>query len=717
MNPNQNRSQLLDQCLSEMDQFDMKHSDKSKMFQLCKTMVEQSSLMSKDLMQQNSGMSATNAIDTTACFINSKLNVLCTRYKREKRITKSKFYVPPVERAVGTRTEMIFDKKLQIEQPSLIQSKFPYISVVDTLKSFFRCKENSDMYFKFQAEHQCQDNVYKYFCCGSLYKSKDFFRNNPNAIQLELAIDDFEICDPLSSKSNIHKITAVYFTIKNIPSKFKSQLKNIFVVVLVNADDLKTEKTDINNIWEIVALEIKFLEEIGITLENGINLKATLANLSADNLGANTALCLAEGFRAKYYCRICTMHIDECQQMTQHDLQKYRNVTHYEQMLAIIRDSEKVDLKKTFGVKRYCALNNLSHFHIFNNFCVDIMHDLYEGVISFLLERVFQFLIETKVFTENDLKTMVKFHSYPKKFRRDKPSFLNFTKSNMGQNATQMKCLFLNLPFILKRYDENIHLKKVWPCVTSLLRVIHIIHTHTIDEILLNELNECISNHLELLKELFDVHLNPKHHFMLHYVYIIRLMGPLFATSMLRYEAKHKYFKNIARNTNNFMNINKTLATKHQLQLASGKNSFCDTITHTKLKAINLNFVRVNFDMTIQSHISKSPNCFEIESFTLNAYKYDRGSIILYDNRLFEVEMILYSDKKFFFISKKMDYLGLDQFTQSLKVKKSDATFSLISFDDLSHVQAYGSKFIEKEQYVIIDNRDILKCLQQYSVQ
>lgn len=58
-----------------------------------------------------------------------------------------------------------------------------------------------------------------------------------------------------------------------------------------------------------------------------------------------------------------------------------------------------------------------------------------------------------------------------------------------------------------------------------------------------------------------------------------------------------------------------------------------------------------------------------------------------------------------------MEYIGIDQFSQSLKVKKSNLPFLLIPFEDLSHMKSYSSKFIEKEQFVIIDNRDILECL------
>lgn len=195
-------------------------------------------------------------------------------------------------------------------------------------------------------------------------------------------------------------------------------------------------------IWEMVASEIKYLEEIGVKLVNGHILKGTLVDLSGDNLGMNTSLCMTECFRLRYYCRICTRSSDECLRATTDDLSKYRDIDHYEEMLQIISDSEKVDLKQTFGIKRYCMLNDLKHFHIFKNYNVDIMHDLCEGVVSFLLNNVFLHLLSKKVLKENDLKDLIKFYQYPKKFRRDKPSILNLTRSSLGQNATQMKCLF-----------------------------------------------------------------------------------------------------------------------------------------------------------------------------------------------------------------------------------------------------------------------------------
>lgn len=387
--PNQSHRENLNFCLQEMNSLSMKHTEKNKMFSLCSEIVKQVGLLSRELVMEENEMNPSSVIEAVTSFFSSEIETFKTRYKRDKKMEKNELYVAPEEKAIGTRIELIYNKKEKIENPTLIQSTCQKVSIISTLKAFFRQPENVDTYFEYQANHKCIENSFENFCCGQVFKSQEFFRLNPDAIQLQLAIDDVEICDPLSSKSNLHKVCAVYFVIRNIPHRFNSKLNNIFLVCLCNVDDLKTKKTDINNIWEMIVDEVKFLEETGITLSNGKVLKGTLVSLAADNLGANIALCLSESFRSFHFCRICTLNSEECKSTFTDDLSKYRCNSHYEKMLEIVSNSETVDLKETCGIKRYCVLNDLKYFNIFKNFSVDIMHDLNEGVVPFLLNNIF----------------------------------------------------------------------------------------------------------------------------------------------------------------------------------------------------------------------------------------------------------------------------------------------------------------------------------------
>lgn len=699
--------------LNEMNGLTMKHSEKDLMFKHCSEIIKIFGQLTNEMIEQNE-MTPFNAVDAVTTSFCSEIETFISRFKREKQINKNPLYVPPQERAIGNRIEQKFDINEQIEKPVLIQSTLQIVSVISSLKSFFSESNNLNMYLKFQSEHQCIPGVYKYFCCGEVYQSSEFFRSNPNAIQLQLAIDDVEICDPLGSKSNLHKVCAVYFVIRNIPPRFNSKLKNIFLVCVCNAEDLKTKKTDINNIWEIVVDEIKFLEKNGIMLDNGHVLKGTLVSYAADNLGAHIALCLAESFRAIYFCRTCTVSRDESEMIFKDDLEKYRDESHYERMLEVINNSEKVDFKETFGIKRYCALNDLNHFHIFRNFSVDIMHDLNEGVIHSLLQNVFFYLKENKVLNEKGLQDMIKGYQYPMYFRRDKPSILILDKKRrkIGQNSSQIRCLFLNLPFMLARYENNEHLMKIWDCVKWLLRIFQIVYSEVFDENLLKELELCVENFLKTFKELFKCNLLPKHHFMVHYANIIRKMGPLIYMSMIRFDAKHTFLKNVVRYTNNFVNINKTLAVKHQQNMIIKENTFCDKFTNTKKKPIRVDFIRETYGNAIFSHFSNDSMFSEMTSFSFNSLKYARGSIISYKKKLHEIEMILISDKTHYLVAFELEFLGVHEFSQSLEVKKPHSVqFEMIKFHDLLHKKPYCCKFIGSKQYVIIDNRDVMRTL------
>lgn len=83
------------------------------------------------------------------------------------------------------------------------------------------------------------------------------------------------------------------------------------------------------------------------------------------------------------------------------------------------------------------------------------------------------------------------------------------------------------------------------------------------------ELAENIADHHKLFLELFpDKHLSPKMHFAVHYPRIIRQLGPPVMYWSMRYESKHYPSKRCASASKNFVNVAKTVAIRHQLQIA-----------------------------------------------------------------------------------------------------------------------------------------------------
>lgn len=243
-----------------------------------------------------------------------------------------------------------------------------------------------------------------------------------------------------------------------------SKLSNIYLIALINADDLHTEYTDFNNVWFNVVNEIKVLEESGIQINHELNLKGTVTVLSGDNLGLNSVTGLVESFRATYFCRICKLPRQMCQTKCKESLSEIRTLSDYVEALKIIENSTSVDFSATKGIKRECALNRLKYFHTMNNVTVDIMHDINEGVIPFVLKLLFEYYIKEKIISENDLIRKIQYYDYGLLNRSNVPSKIDLHKHNLGQNASQNMCLFHHIGFILFEHINDIGAK--WQCIS-----------------------------------------------------------------------------------------------------------------------------------------------------------------------------------------------------------------------------------------------------------
>lgn len=221
---------FVDSFVESVNHFPMNHMDKDNIYKVCIELIENFAALNKQMFERNPDMTPTNIISSTTHFFKNKLQENSKRYMRDKILHKNKFYVPSEERAVGTRVEMLKEKDNGIEKPVLIQSSLQYVSILSSLKTFFMKQSICELYLSYQNDHKCVDGTYEQFCCGKLFHSNSFFQQNKDALQIQLSIDDFEICNPLGSKKGVHKICGLYFVINNMPAKFNSKLRNIHLI-------------------------------------------------------------------------------------------------------------------------------------------------------------------------------------------------------------------------------------------------------------------------------------------------------------------------------------------------------------------------------------------------------------------------------------------------------------------------------------------------------
>nr|XP_023659142.1 uncharacterized protein LOC111839439 isoform X1 [Paramormyrops kingsleyae] len=229
----------------------------------------------------------------------------------------------------------------------------------------------------------------------------------------------------------------------------------------------------------------------------------------------------------------------------------------------------KINVPSATGVKQNSCLNHLKYFHVTENICVDIMHDVLEGVAPFEVRLMLQhFIYEENLLSLEHLNERIAGFGYGYGDDKNKPSvILNLKTSEKAikQTASQMWCLLRVLPFLLGDLvdSDSPH----WQLFLLLRKICDIIFAPVVTKALAVFLKQLVIDHHTLFKNIYpNRNLIPKHHFMVHYPSMMTLFGPLSKLWCMRFEAKHHPLKQQAHTVCNFKNISKSLAHKYQIQ-------------------------------------------------------------------------------------------------------------------------------------------------------
>lgn len=621
-------------------------------------------------------------------------------------------FVESEEKSTGYKFKRVYDETAGCFISKTVQTTFQFVPITKTLSALFNDPVFEKVYMNFNStrNHNCIEGVYHNFCCGKIYKSNPFFASNPYEVQIRLFTDDFEPCDPLKSKAGVHKTTAFYFQINNLPSNLLSKTDNIYLVALNDAGDSKNDLADVENVIETITADLKILESKGIATGKKNILKGALVCCSFDNLGGNVLFGFSGGFMANFYCRMCTSKRQDCQEMVAENPAKLRTRREYDATISLLKSDSPPNLTQSKGIKSPCILNTLDNFHILSNVSVDLMHDVFEGAVGFLLEQILNYCVQNKIASMDELQNIVHCFPYGNLSSNNIPSKINVDKKNVGQNASQARCLIFHLPFILFKYKSQ--LESIWLVVETMLQIIQILLSDEMCELDLDRLTDLISLHLNCYRDRFHQTLKPKHHFLIHYPTVIRAMGPVIHFWAMRMEAKHQYFKRIANKTNNFVNIKKTLAQRHQekfhsIPFASDEIIHGKAIPFFEQKESDKYFEELQKRNFSYDSIAQSST---IKSFKINNYPYKPDFLIANASNFFEIQFILEIENEILFLSHKMyEIQNYDSFLNAFKIGCVDK-LTILDFNELKNRKAYEKKNVLGDVYVIVD------CLSTYKM-
>lgn len=650
--------------------------------------------------------------------VQEKIKKVDTSYKRNKQLKEAVEYVEPIEKAIGFKWHTTQNLETNLPDHTIKQTSFQYIPIKKTLQQLFAQPNFKEEFFDYNlnGKHVCQDGVYERFCCSDTHKKCKLFEDK-TAIQIRLAVDDCDVCDPVKSKSVIHKLNCVYLTIDNLPEKYLSKTDNLFLVSLCEATNLKAENKTFDEIAALIVNEIKELETVGIEVDERM-IKGSLVRFLSDNLGANQSCGLVESFNS-FFCRLCETSKEQSQFLVKEEPQLIRTKESYQKCMQAAAEFNRlekpIDFKVTKGIKRPCIFNELQNFHILDNPTMDVMHDVNEGVIPFFLQKLFDYCDSKKIVKKSEISRLIRDYNYGFLHKQNKPSVVNFERSNLGQNAKQIYSIMIHLPFIFAKYRDQ--LKDVWIAMENLLKAMQIIYSHRICEDDLANLTKYIELHYKLLIKLFNAMLKPKHHNVLHYPNTIRKTGPIIYSWMMRFEAKHQFFTRAAKNTNNFINIAKTLAKKHQ-EAVSYRIFTTDVI---KVSKTGSNFNKCKNFSEFMDQVAKFLgydvlNKLKVLNFAhFNCFEYRNGSIIISNDNVYEIVQVLSNEDQILLFCCPYIVKRYCSFLNSIEIERtadSVSDYIVIDLKNLKNPRSYERKICENKFYIICDTLDFKNFMQ-----
>ncbi|XP_071855580.1 uncharacterized protein [Apostichopus japonicus] len=485
---------------------------------------------------------------------------LLTQYQQRQYVIHTGAMIVPKQILLGKIYKEKLNRSTGRTEQKETEETFQYIPIAENLRLLLQ--QPGYMANILLAKQDCgEENIIQTYQDSSYFKDLD---NQGMNIDLLLYNDDFETANPLGSKKGNQKVLGVYMSVISLPRKYQSKLENILLVAV--AKSAFVSKYGINAILNPIIHDLEHFYTNGLQInvpgEFVGQIRPRLFQAVGDNLSLNTTLGFASSFSANYFCRFCKVHKNHT----------HRQVVENEDLLRtqenIEDDIQRRNVSET-GLNRSSTLNDLSYFHVAYNASPDIMHDFLEGIVPIELKLILhEFIIMQNYFTLNDLNARIQAFSYGFTEQSNKPSPIlasHLVKpfGASGQNASQMHCLAVYIPIMIG--DKVPRDSQFWELYLLLLEIYKLVSAPSISIDGTFYLKSKIKEHHELFLRLFpEHHLIPKHHHLVHYPRSIRKLGPLSQFSNFRHEAKHKRLKKWAKLCNNYKNIAKTLAIKHQ---------------------------------------------------------------------------------------------------------------------------------------------------------
>lgn len=494
--------------------------------------------------------------------IGSTFSNLDSYHKRLKYFKERGCFIEPMSYTVGRRYDFVKSGGTRLYKA--VECKAHFIPLRNVLEKFFSLpnilKETLDHMNDLVAHDSSQ--TIEHFVHGTFWKSRQALHGDKLVMPIFLQIDDFEPLNALGSHSSIHKLGAAYVSLPCLPQRYHSQLSSIFLALLYHSSD----RVEFGNrvVFQPLIDELNFLIRQGITFDRP-EFKGTiffdLGLILGDNLGLHSIIGFVESFSSNFPCRTCKVNKQEMMQLFQEDRSLLRNMANY-------REDLRINNVSLTGVKEECIWQRVDNFDLFSQVGVDVMHDLNEGVIKYIMcEIIVAFVDKAKYFSiELFNNKLASFNYGPDS--TDVPVSLSIDslrKRNLRLSSSEVAtlCRYFGIMFgdLVPRDD------KYWELYVQLMLLLDVVMCSAFRPERTIFMQHLASTICEMYTSLFSQNIKPKFHYLLHYHSAMLKFGPLRYLSSMRFEAKHRPNKLASKSSSNRINMTLSIAKRHQLIL------------------------------------------------------------------------------------------------------------------------------------------------------
>lgn len=495
------------------------------------------------------------------------------------------------------------------------------------------------------------------------------------ALPMYVYNDDFEPLNALGSHRGAYKLSGVYVYIPCLPPQVQSKLEYIFLAMLFFATDRSSYGND--RVFTPLIDELNKLQNgIKVNHQKFKTVKLIPILLLGDNLGLNTMMGFVQCFVANFFCRICKLHKNEMATAIYEDTTKLRTKENYEEDLQTNNHS-------LTGILQKSAWNNMYHFHVVHNLCVDIMHDLFEGVCHVVLcEILSSFMYGHKYFTLIEFNRRLKKHDFGPLDKNTNIALVTvemIEKRKLNTSASEMLVLFTSFGFMVG--DLVPEDAPEWCVYLAMREIISIVLQKKVHKKTHYLLRDLVAEHHTMFQKVFKKKLTPKLHFMIHYSNIMRLIGPISGISSMRFESFHRIFKNIIKNINCRKNILQSCFFKTRMRYASiflkFQSMVLDSVSTGKKTKIASSTLLEKFDC----EFPLKEFAFTTNYIRTNYIKVKVGYVCRIENDVDDspffarIDKIIINDDKYFFGYQNLSNISFKKHYNAYSIEVEDSFF------------------------------------------